>query len=372
MDVWRNDAEKGEYIMYVIISIIFLLITPRAFASPAISSYSGTMVSGQTVSVNGSGFGTHPLQVEFNGENIEAGANGASFSKSGWITGWGWADPIYSTDAAHSGSKSLKCTVNSSNYNCAFAYDMPNVLAGQSLYLTWWVRYSGGTGGQWKMLRLSGNQTIVDGAQELVFFNWLTSTPQIVIDPATANDQTRWIANELFPAGDANWYRMEVDLKAGSQGSGNGTLVVTRTTSTGTITSSTVATNFNTHPSSGNNYGYAIWQNYCGNGITSANIWFDDMYIQYNTKARVEICSGGTWANRGVCEIQTPTNWSASSANIKINRGSFGAAASANLYVVDSTGSANSNGYAITFGGSGGGGDPEPLVPSAPTNLSIN
>jgi hypothetical protein len=332
-----------------------------SFAAPVVTGASGTVASGGVITISGSGFGSHTMQVESLQTNIESGTTGQSLTKTGWIKDWGWANPLYATDSKHSGSKSLKCSMNSDNYNCAFAYDMPNVAPGQRFYATWWVKYSGDTNGQWKMFRASGNETIIDGSQEVALFNWLNSSRQLVIDPGTSNDQTKWLASSAYPEGNNTWYRVELDFIAGSAGSANGTLSV-RTTSDSGASNSETFSNMKTHASSGNTWSYAIWQNYAGNGITNATVWFDDLYVQYNTPARVELCSGSTWANRGKCEIQVPSSWGASSISAAVNPGSFSSGSAAYVYVVDSTGNANSSGYNVSIGSSS-----TTITPPAPT-----
>jgi hypothetical protein len=97
------------------------------------------------------------------------------------------------------------------------------------------------------------------------------------------------------------------------------------------------------------------------------NVWMDDLYID-DTWARVIIGNASTLAASTTREVQIPSAWSGSSITVTINRGSFGASASAWLFVVDSS-NAVSPGQAITFGG-GGGGDTTP--PAAPTGLYIS
>lgn len=98
----------------------------------------------------------------------------------------------------------------------------------------------------------------------------------------------------------------------------------------------------------------------CG---TAGSYNYDDIYVDY-TRARVELCSGSAWGSRGKCEIQIPTAWSSSgtSVSVAVNPGSFNANQQAYLYIVDSTGAANANGYPVTIGGTSTGPD-APLAP---------
>jgi hypothetical protein len=77
---------------------------------------------------------------------------------------------------------------------------------------------------------------------------------------------------------------------------------------------------------------------------------FDDIYVD-DTRSRVEICTGSTWAAKGACEVQIPhTSWGDTTLQITVNQGAFADSSTAYLYVVDADGVANTNGEEITFG----------------------
>jgi hypothetical protein len=366
----RNPRFFSANTMKIVCAGLFLTgLSPNfSFAAPAVTGASGTITHGGPVTISGSGFGSHTMKIESLQANIEAGTTGQALSRSGWKRDWGWANPLYATDSVHSGSKSLKCSLSSSNYNCAFAYDMPSVTAGQRFYASWWVKYSGQTSGQWKMFRASKDQTIVDGGGQAVLFNWLDLSGQVNSITGTGSGSGFWPHVETFPVGNNKWYRVELDFIASSNGQANGSLTVRTTTDTGAIFSETF-TGARTH-ASGDAWNHAIWQNYIGNGITNATIWFDDIYLQYNTPARVELCSGSTWNSRGKCEVQVPTSWGTSSISAAINTGSFPSGSNAYFYVVDSSGTANSTGHKVAIGSSSTSSpttpEPTPNAPPAP------
>ncbi len=87
---------------------------------------------------------------------------------------------------------------------------------------------------------------------------------------------------------------------------------------------------------------------YLGAG-TSEEVYFDDIYVQVNNRARVEMCNEDTY---DVCthrEIQTPTSWSNGSIDITVNQGSFEDGDAVYLYVVNEDGAVNEEGYAVKF-----------------------
>ncbi len=92
-------------------------------------------------------------------------------------------------------------------------------------------------------------------------------------------------------------------------------------------------------------------------------IRMDDIYID-NTRARVEVCNSSTWAARTHCEIQIPSAWSGTSITTTLNQGSFSGLSGAYLYVVDSSGAVNANGYLLSSG--------DTTPPAAPQGLTVN
>jgi len=84
---------------------------------------------------------------------------------------------------------------------------------------------------------------------------------------------------------------------------------------------------------------------------TTGSYNYDDIYVDY-TQARVEICNGSTWNNRGICNTQIPTSWGASSVSVVVNQGTFFSGETKYLYVIDASGNA-SNPILVTLGGGG-------------------
>lgn len=80
---------------------------------------------------------------------------------------------------------------------------------------------------------------------------------------------------------------------------------------------------------------------------------FGNIYVD-TTPARVELCSGSTWASRGHCEVQPATSWlngTPGSIAVTFNQGSFIAGQTAYFYVVDNVNAASPASSAITISG---------------------
>jgi hypothetical protein len=95
-----------------------------------------------------------------------------------------------------------------------------------------------------------------------------------------------------------------------------------------------------------------VWENYFGNGVDKGNFYFDDIYVQYNTQARIEIGNSPKWDSCTKREIQIPKKWNPRVQNYNgiefvVNKGSFGSGV-AYLYVIDKDGNP-SNGMLITL-----------------------
>ena len=301
---------------------------------------SSATCNGSTITIDGTGFGNNNHTPEWLGDAIEAGSVGADFSRSDWHNAsYGWVPIQYASDTAHSGSQSLKADMTdpSSLWDAEFTYHLPTPIApGDRLYATWWVKYNGNTNGQWKMLRLSQDDTITDGPHEVTLFHWMESADEIVIDPGTANDQTTWPGNQYFPPPDNQWHRVEIDAIASSAGAHDGSIRLA--TYANGVVNSTSWDSVETHTSSGDTWSHVIFQNYIGNGITgNVQIWFDDVFIQ-NSPARVELCGADTWDARSHCEVQPHSAWSDTSIEVTINLGSFAGNDATYLYVIDADG----------------------------------
>lgn len=81
-------------------------------------------------------------------------------------------------------------------------------------------------------------------------------------------------------------------------------------------------------------------------------MYVDDVYVD-NTRARVELCTGSTWANRGNCNPQPPTSWATTSVTVTANTSSFTDGQEVFLYVVDADGLVNSLGVSTEVGEGG-------------------
>ena len=108
-------------------------------------------------------------------------------------------------------------------------------------------------------------------------------------------------------------------------------------------------------------------ENWPANGFYA----FDDIYVDY-TYARVELGNASTWAACTRREIQLPRQWAASSITVQLNKGAFNNGQVAYLYVVDSSGKVNANGFPVTIGNTAPDTTPPTVTSVSPAGGSTN
>lgn len=110
----------------------------------------------------------------------------------------------------------------------------------------------------------------------------------------------------------------------------------------------------------GDSLGFVAWDNIVAWGYDPPNpaainvdgrLLFGELYVD-NTLARVIIGDASTWAKVRHWEIQPATAWADGEITITLNQGSFVSSASAWLYIVNSDGLYNSQGYPLIIGSS--------------------
>jgi len=357
----------------------FFGLAKNTSAAPSVSGVSGTVSDGQSVTISGSAFGTNSAvgtsNLEFlGGKNgpIESGTTGQEFSRTHWDIDTEWGNDIQvTTSNAPWGTKVLQMTgpytsSGSGNPEAPLYYNLPSPInASDYVFVSWWERVTWTGKGQYKIIRFSPTQTIVDspGNQDVYFFHNNAEWVEYCRDGGPC---------ALYPdfgPGDTTgvWQRHDIEMKTSSPNS-----VTLTQYQPGTALQSVNATSYTSSASSV--WNWIVWQNYFGTDatgqMTQGDVWLKDIYISHGTPARVELCDSSTWSARQKCIIQPPSSWNAGSIGVTLNQGNFANSSTAYLYVVDSSGATNANGYSLTLGsGGGGGGDTTP--PAAPSGLSV-
>jgi len=217
---------------------------------------------------------------------------------------------------------------------------------------------------QHKIWRINPQESVTDCPSTFYMSIWPRSTtvgvPDLCYQAMHVNSPDG--VNVVVPDGNfwrscwsnGEWLKVELFLEEESgdgTGTADGTEIVKyyKTSTSSWTTWSDYGGNVDTRIDS------AHWQwihfgQYIGNTSTTidANIYYDDVFVQTATWARIEIGDNSSWNDCAHREIQIPTAWSDDSITITVNQGSFQDGETAYLFVVDENGTV-SEGYPITF-----------------------
>jgi hypothetical protein len=362
----------------IVFTSCYLLSVSAAIAVPSISGVNGSISDGSSVTISGSSFGANSAAgnsaQEFLGPVITSGSNGSQFSRSNWSIDQSWNGNVtYTTSNTRGGSRTKALVAQSSWFNpeTPLYYKLPSAITnGDHIYVSWWERVTWTGNGQYKIIRFSPTQTIVDGTgQDVFFFHNNSGGVTFGISGGP------YLAYPSFsPATpQSTWARFDIDMTLASSGG--------KVTMTKYIPGQNVQTYSATGQTfSSNNQNYIVWQNYFGTDgageMTAGTVWLDNIFVQHGNSSRVELCDNSSWNSRTFCEIQPTTSWNDGSIGISLSQGTFASNSQAYLYVVDSSGNVSS-GKQVTIGSSGSsGGTSDTTAPSvsisSPTSGNVS
>jgi len=343
--------------LMLVLPAVCLAVTATAQAAPSVSSVSGSITQGSTITVSGSSFGSGPNVVVF--DDFEGGTDGEYImTGSGSALVGEWAsrsgEAYYSNDYSVSGSLCFEADMS--------GYDTRGKITGLyssgagEIFTCWWVRIPQNIPGEnhvdglnWKHVWVMGNDSTIDDDLTPVF---LGETAQIYItgNCGPVGAWTGWDLNDEFYKGD--WLRKQWYIKGGYTDGyykydflhEDGTkLSVERT-------GRTWGHRDNDELGLPRQYERAIFNGY---GRQEANSYprFDDCYMAVGSscRARVEIGNASTYSSCTDLAISGPTSWSSGSITAKCNIGGLNAADDWYLFVVDAAGDASA-GYQVTGG----------------------
>lgn len=318
-----------------------ILSGPKCFGCATGGGGGDTFAHGDSVTITGSGFGTHPMDIDFLGGvggPIESTAlNGTPSNTSAWVFNDFGAPPVVKSDSVR--GKTFMNTLSGSGDATTYESNVYNVFSskriapGAEIYWTYvlWANYTGtASTRQFKLFRIGKSQTVVDENTNVLIhclngstnLNENTGGSYVLMD----GSGTGWTPGD-------RWVRVEVAYIVGTQGGSDGNYQIrfSYPNGSGTWTKSNWMTfsgggRNNTqvlsYPDS-NRYGYIGWQHGIFNGLTNMTLKWDDAYVQRGTFKRVELRK--TLGANEVGEIQSITSWSDTSVTIKLNQGGLAA-----------------------------------------------
>lgn len=358
----------GGEVMKKLVALLALLLSSPVAATPTISSVSGTLASGSTLTVNGASFGTKGVAAPFRYDNFEAGTIGALY------TGPYVRDDNETTFSNRrlrtNSTRSVECSFLSGDYSTNFGVVGFNNL--NTLYLDAWYYYDAASppSRNHKVFRFHANTY----SPNLYYNLYCDDASHLAQDgdgcTNTGAKTDEWPGVGGTPYFARKWSHLQGYFKFSSPSTNDGTVLLW-------IDNVLWVNGRNAwcNQGGGGVYWSDFWfGNYLGHDATDcpasgdAYTYWDDAYID-TTQAHVEIGDAPTYNSCSEREIQVASAWSASAINITLNQGSFADFAGKYVYVTDRSGAVNAAGFPLTGGGppstcssGGGGGGPPPNV----------
>lgn len=360
MSTKRNSAGL-KTMAILVLAATWAIGAPSILAAPSVSGTSGTFTQGQSITISGSSFGSH--------SNYNSSSNswsGQSFLmmdfkdfEDGSLTSEGFSGNDMSDVSLQSGGPTNSTKYERTQYGSSrlanYGISRSDNSTNPAIYTSFWFMMPSGTEGgkpwRWYFGSNSSSDNLYLGTQcGSSGLNLSGDFLGTTVYGASISTGV-WHKLEIYASKSAGVYTVWLD---GAQYQDWSSAKGSNPWSAG-----------GSFDNSAHTIEYADMIDGTTTGCSSTGSYnYDDIYID-RTPARVEICPGSTWSSRGACNTQIPTAWSASSITIEVNKGNFAANSSAYLYVVDSSNTANSSGYAIQFGSGSS------STPPTPTGLHL-
>lgn len=311
-----------------------------------ITGVTGELSHGQQIVISGYSFGTKIPAAPLLWDTFEYGSNGDDLSNYPNWTMYGGAGATHggfiSTASSYSGTRAAYNRVTGADSSCDFCTSYATFSPSLTVYYSYMSRYvvTGDKYVVFKNGRINASPNHYNGAGTTYFSNnssdWYSD--------ATTSGGVEWHSGLNSPS----WTRHEIYREDSDPGVANGrvtmsigntvvrdnTNVVTRTSAQGSMYHDNIILGM-------------MFANARNDGDHRA--WIDDVYVD-NTRARLELCTGSTWANRTSCNIQIPVDWSDTSIRATVNTSGFTSGQNAYLYVVDRN-NVVSGGYPVVIDG---------------------
>lgn len=350
-------------VLMLVFTPVFVGIGNLSYAAPSITSVSGSVAHNGTVTIGGSGFGSKTAAAPVLWDTVDNQATYSGLSDGATIpTGGGNPWPNNHNGTVKYDRSSVQRHGNSTAAYTANAVNglfvEKNIPTSHYMYISWWWKPAsspmGSADHSSKFFRASNSRDVVNKT-----FSWNQQSDYVYSSPNYCQNGggINWAG---WSGNTGQWNFMEAWFDS-----------VNRRYETTVNGVSNGVINWNLCSAFDFDQVNAIGWDSGGSNPFALRFWMDDIYVD-NALSRVMICSGSTWGNRSHCEMQIPSSWGQSSITARVNQGTFGSGSGAYIYVVDTAGTANSNGYRVTFGSSGGTTPPPPPPPPTDTLPSVN
>lgn len=321
------------------ISVVFSL---NCYSAPIISEVSGTFSEGNSIVINGTGFGAKAHAAPLVWDRVD-NISAYSTLNNGEVVpdgpGYIWGDNTfnairYSTTREH---RTPHIQAHYHGVGDRVTMEFPEVLGGTNpstlrgtttgeIYINYYLKLDDdpARAGSNKVIRvwddIGGNGTriswtnmhlIWSGSAEASWADW-------------GGQVNNWNRVEMFVTANDNYVRTWTD----------GYLI------------HNPPSNFS---KANNNYGLNValvgWDHNIG-VYPEMNVDISEIYVD-DTQARIEVCTSPTWSTCRNREIQIPSAWTNTSITFTVNQGLFSSGGAYYLYVIDEQGNVNANGYPL-------------------------
>lgn len=350
-----NTSFKKNLVV-TFLSTLFAATLPLAtHATPVITATTGPFTNGNSITINGSGFGAGPTTLIF--DDFESGKVGTFLSAGakatvGTWSGTGSSPPYYTSQAQVSGNQAFQSD-QSQSWSTYGLVSLPSKTT--EIFYSWWMylpegdRYPGeGTTDNvnWKVMWVMGKDPYDDDI-------W---SPVLLKDSAnvSGNNQTLggsiWLPYAAYTLPKGQWKRFSTWIKADPAQSNNGAVQMWALGTDGVIKA---AERNNTNVLKSGGYFERLQVNGYGRQTPNSRPTFDDVYVAVgpNARARVEIGDNPTYFASKNLAISTVSSWNDSAITFTFRQGSFKNGQQAYLFVFDKNGDVNVNGYPLTVSG---------------------
>lgn len=333
-------------------------LAPFTEAQPSLSSVTGTVANGQTVTISGSGFGAKATAAPLVWEDFSDGiANGITKNGGAWFVTDNADAPLRS--AFH--TRQARCDFKNPGGNCFFSY---NAGTAPRWFTQYWVRlapnwrwgtstYGGSDDGlsnvkYWRVFPTGARNYTNVG---LAWHGFNANRTSLFVENGAAAVMDTANSSLLTPSA---WHLIQVEY-AENTGVDRADGVL-RLWIDGALrySTSTLVTNVGTDGPAVNKRPFIIglYDSWPPSDAPVANMYgyYADVYVD-NTFARVEIGNAPRYDDCTHREIQYPLSWDPSAVSIRVNQGAFAPGQTAYLFVVDDSGRVNPVGFPVTFGG---------------------
>jgi len=358
-------------------AILTLCFSTVGVCDPVINKLTGTFANGQSVVLDGANFGPQgPNLILY--DDFEGGTTGLTIPLTSPRFGSGWSAagpnaPVYSS-VAHSGNHSMLTSNNGATLQFK-----KNFAPVTEAFVSFWVRIPDGThfpatsatktfpsGGFWKMMWLMDGDGGYNSDNNIVLGSFITANTWTLF---TNNDGFN-MYQEPYRSGSNNWWtwdgwmRHTYWLKGGANpevDAGSAYIHV--------LTEGTKQIEYNGPFVSQGPFPFPLFKAGVGNGVpqwnrlnvpgyiapsdTNTHPVYDDIYVATgpNARARIDIGDNATY---GLCKkisLSVPTSWSDNKLMVNVQHPpGFNLGDTAYIFIFDSNGLHNTNGYPVKIG----------------------